>query len=704
MFALKKQHTTKSLVLLAGLLVLFFPLYFAHAGLMTFLWNNVVLGLFGLLLWVGSTVLNFGINTFVIGFGDMFRVSGGMGQVVDELWVIIRNFFNLLFIFGLIYIGFKMILNSNDSNSKRWLVNLILAALLVNFSLFFSKFIVDVSNAVATEILNTGIQRNVITSNPPNFLSSNVTVDIGASLMDKLKITTVSGANNQNNADAFVKIANGKYDATNGLGYIFGSFIIILTATFVFFAAGIMLIIRGVALLLYMIFSPVMFLGWVLPSMSGTTKKYFQGFLKQAFFAPVYILFLYVTLELMNVYQTLGNANFTEFLANPKTGISKGANDMGAYIVMIVLLVGSLVAGKQLGATGASSALRIGGNLRRSGQKAIAGYAIARPIARAGRSLKRQYDRGGLARTATNIATLGYGRRALEGIEKTTISGSESLTSLENRKRTERNAANQRRRDDEIKTQRDTSLKTINTADPNNQLNPESAAGLNTAFENLSKTIRDMSDDELKNLDLKGLEKESFAAYLSENQIDTLQKSGNFSNAEIQRIKDARKSGLNNIARYGTPNNAQLTGETADIENLKSAQRANLFDRSAKDAGKLPVEIFKDSNLKDKITPAALEERMRNGGIKSNDIDEIRANIQAYLDAEETSDRAVKAWKTWSERNTFGSQLGLDFKNNATSLSQTAPAPEQKPKNPYNRFGDEAEANRYFEWEKKNNS
>ena len=111
---------------------------FLESGLKSVLWTivNVV---FGWMVWASGLLLNLAITKYVVGFGAVFE-SSGLGYSVNTLWATVRDIFNLTFIFGLVYIGFKMIFNSGDSNAKRMLGSLILAALLVNFSLFITKY------------------------------------------------------------------------------------------------------------------------------------------------------------------------------------------------------------------------------------------------------------------------------------------------------------------------------------------------------------------------------------------------------------------------------------------------------------------------------------------------------------------------------------------------------------------------------------
>ena len=138
----KIQHRKRlfSTLAVASAVFLLFPAL-SYAFLGDMIYQGFVIGFLGWIMTLAGNLLNYALNVFVIGFGTQF--SGNVGVVVNESWALLRDLFNLTFIFGLVYIGFKMILGSDDRNSRKWLINIILAALLVNFSLFVTKFIVD---------------------------------------------------------------------------------------------------------------------------------------------------------------------------------------------------------------------------------------------------------------------------------------------------------------------------------------------------------------------------------------------------------------------------------------------------------------------------------------------------------------------------------------------------------------------------------
>ncbi len=359
-----RQH--KYYLLGTAALLLWLVPYFAYANsdLTTFLSNalfTLVVSITGIALWLGGLILDTGINYFVIGFGNLF--NGTVGVAVNSVWYTIRDFMNLFFIFGLVYIGFKMILNSDDSNTRRWLVNLILAALLVNFSLFITKFAVDVSNQLATEIAVNGFLKDDSVS-PGSDTIAPYQVNMAGDIMNRLGISKAwdwqSGQNQSNDGQPY------------SIAYIVANGVMFLVAAFVFAAGGLLLMIRFVVLCLFMIISPLMFIGWILPPLGDTVSKYWKMFLSRAFFAPIYFLFLYFSLRILDTMRqssllkggdagkqtTSISANYGSDVAN-----ASGATDatlVPFFIVACVFMIASLVAANKLGADGAGHAVSMG--------------------------------------------------------------------------------------------------------------------------------------------------------------------------------------------------------------------------------------------------------------------------------------------------------------------------------------------------------
>lgn len=364
-----------------------------ESGIQKVLWA-VVNNFFGWLVGIGGMILDYAIENFVIGFGDNY-LNTGVGLAVDNMWVVVRDLFNITFIFALVYLGFKMILNSDDASTKKWLVNIILAALLVNFSLFITKFIVDFSNILAVQVVENGFGDQQISN----------------TFAQMIGLSGVWAAND------LPQLAEGA-----GYGYIFGVAMVFLIAAFVFAAGGLMLIIRYVALSVYLVLSPLMFLGMVFPNFKSTTSKYWSGFLGRAFYAPVYVLLVFMAAQIVNsLQQSLGTPNFvgaTGALGGDAVGDSFEATFIPFILAAAFLIAAIVVAGK-LSADGASASMKAGqyltGRAKRFAGGATAGFAAAGIRNTAGRgantlansqrfkTFAANYERSG-GRTAMRLA------------------------------------------------------------------------------------------------------------------------------------------------------------------------------------------------------------------------------------------------------------------------------------------------------------
>ncbi|MBM4177336.1 hypothetical protein FJ208_00840, partial [Candidatus Gribaldobacteria bacterium] len=74
--------------------------------------------------------------------------------IINIGWTALRDFTNMLFILGLAYIGLMTALNLSSFNTKKTFTNLLLIALLINFTPVICGAIVDGSNIIANFFLN----------------------------------------------------------------------------------------------------------------------------------------------------------------------------------------------------------------------------------------------------------------------------------------------------------------------------------------------------------------------------------------------------------------------------------------------------------------------------------------------------------------------------------------------------------------------
>jgi hypothetical protein len=109
------------------------------------------------LAWVIFKVVGlvFALSAYLFDFAIDFSTRGstysGM-KFINIGWTFARDLVNSTFIFAVLAIAFKQLLSLSDidtSGTQKALKNLVIAALLINFSLFFTKVVVDASNMIS---------------------------------------------------------------------------------------------------------------------------------------------------------------------------------------------------------------------------------------------------------------------------------------------------------------------------------------------------------------------------------------------------------------------------------------------------------------------------------------------------------------------------------------------------------------------------
>src|SRR3989344_763417 len=179
---------------------------------------------------------------------------------VHSGWGAVRDIFNIVFIFLLLYIAINTILGREDGWKKR-VALIAVAALFMNFSLFFAQVLVDVSNLAAYQFYNL----------------------IGGSAMEVRGMPATSGFEAHSISTRITSSVNperivGVHSYQEWIGpkhngNIFTLIIVFLAAmvinlvlAYVLFSAAFLMLGRLVSIWVLMIFSPLAFIGMVLPA------------------------------------------------------------------------------------------------------------------------------------------------------------------------------------------------------------------------------------------------------------------------------------------------------------------------------------------------------------------------------------------------------------------------------------------------------
>lgn len=293
------------------------------------------------------------------------------GPLVSTAWGTVRDIANLALIFALLYIAIATILQIGGVQLKRAVASVIIVGLLINFSLFVTRVVIDASNILAGGLYSkiTAVSSNTSALGSYNILG----VDVKG-----ISATIVSKFNPQKMLTQ--DVVNAWRDARDGISGVFFVFlfaaVINVVAAYIFLKAGLLLVARVVMFVFLMISSPLAFVAWALPGGGNNfASKWWGSLVNQALVAPVFFLFLYVITTvyssslLSNIISGSTNQGFMQFLVSIAL----------PFIIIIVALFIALKVTTKLAGEAGSYATKIGG--------AVVGGAVLGGAAFAGRTV-----------------------------------------------------------------------------------------------------------------------------------------------------------------------------------------------------------------------------------------------------------------------------------------------------------------------------
>ncbi len=234
---------------------------------------------------------------------------------ITKGWGLIRDISNVAFIFTLLYLAIRHILGMS---AKKYIPTLIVVALLLNFSLFFTKVVIDAGNILARAFVNSINIENDSYADQVGYRSISVGIldkinpqRLLSQTLFKPKFNAVQGSVDSETGEI---IAGSEYPILDdNLTYYFFVFILLgvvnFTLAWTFLSVGLLFLGRIVGLWFAMIFSPIAFITLAVPGSSGFLKgmsfdSWKDTLLKLAFVAPVFLFFLYLMIMFLQVIFT----------------------------------------------------------------------------------------------------------------------------------------------------------------------------------------------------------------------------------------------------------------------------------------------------------------------------------------------------------------------------------------------------------------
>ncbi len=300
---------------------------------------SMILGaFFGLVLWLEAQIIDYIISPANFSFTN--------SPIVNTGWGITRDLANMFFILILLIIAFATVLKIQSYAIKQLWWKVLVAAILINFSLVIAGFVIDFTQVLTTFFLNQitgGGSFGTITTR----LASSMQI---LNFYRPAPPTSLPGG--------ALQFASSAVAATVG---IILTLVGLVITVFVFGALAIFLIVRILYIWFLLIIAPIAWMLWILPATSSQFSKWWDNFIKWAFFAPIYVFMIYLSLSIFN---DIGQLNPKVFGVLPAswTTSAPGLTTVGMpaaifqWILVIAMMFGSLIVAQKAGAEGANYA------------------------------------------------------------------------------------------------------------------------------------------------------------------------------------------------------------------------------------------------------------------------------------------------------------------------------------------------------------
>lgn len=383
------------------------------------------------ILWIAATFFNAIISLSLS--SNLFTMP-----FVPSAWGVVRDMSNIFFILILLYIAIKIILGMGGSEVKKMIARVIIVALLINFSMFFTQVVIDSSNILALIFYN---KLNVVGPNgkprPYNGATSPNEKDISGSMYGVFDPTKAISQDFFTQAKVIDIPGYAKGEASTvpegimiGITLVAAAFM--LFAAYAFFISGVAFVSRLIELLVLIIFSPFAFMSSSVPLLSGAEYIGWEGWskrlLKVSFMAPIfmffmYLIFLLIKSDFVDNLITVKDKSMTQtimlivipgmiiliLLLKATEFAKKGSGKLGEVLMTGAKLVGGLALGAATGGT----ALLATGTIGKYAQGVANDDELRKKAAGGDRAAQKRLDRANyFAGKSFDIRQTGLGKFA----------------------------------------------------------------------------------------------------------------------------------------------------------------------------------------------------------------------------------------------------------------------------------------------------
>jgi hypothetical protein len=346
--------------------------------------GNTMMNIFAFFTGVSGYILDKAVDYTIVGMGANTEKIGA----IEKGWKTFRDLSNIVIIFVLLVIGIATILRLENYGAKALLAKLIIVALLINFSLFFTQVVIDSSNLISLQFYNK------ITTTKDVVSGEDIIVGVSERYMQAFGLTSLY--------DGGEIIKPDRLSGANKFWEIFivsvlGS-VVFLVAAFAFLAGAFLLVSRFVVLVFLMILAPLAFVGMILPALSKHAGKWWSALIRYAFFAPAYMILTWFVIEVINSpafregmgLDAIGKDGASTFTKIVTGGGTESMALIFNFIIIIAFIIASVLISNYFGIMGSDAVMKWGGAARKFGQGVVGGATFGVP----GRFLRTTVGRG----------------------------------------------------------------------------------------------------------------------------------------------------------------------------------------------------------------------------------------------------------------------------------------------------------------------
>ncbi len=290
-----------------------------------------------------SLLLSVGVTLFMYVIRPDHTALLMNGSGVYVMWKFVRDFFNLFFILVLLFSALATVFQIEKYNYKKILLNLVLMALLVNFSFPISRLIIDFTNVPMYFFAN---QIDAVTNH-----SGALGPFLGASQLDKILLPKKVFSDFSDLLSAIV------------FTFLFAVSIIVL---------AVMMLVRLLALVILVIFSSVGFAATVIPGLEKYSGMWWDKLWQYTLFGPAAMLMLLVSVHFLT--------DIRGSKVMDATGLTSGADTatlvsgMAKFAIPIILLWFTLGLANSFSIAGAGAVVGMGQKFSKWAGRSSAGF------------------------------------------------------------------------------------------------------------------------------------------------------------------------------------------------------------------------------------------------------------------------------------------------------------------------------------------